>query len=879
MKKLLAVLLTAAMTLSMLVVPVTVSAETTTETVGYQDVTVTQTGTTDWANLTDFETNGTYYIKDATGMTKLAELVNGGKATGKNITVYVTVETLDMSSVTSFAGIGTATNPFDGTFDGQGVTITNLSMTTTAAAPFGLFGVANGGAEIKNLVIADTCTFTIAHGTGANGTVLGKATGNVTVNNISSAAKFNDSNGPKDKTGGIVGLVDAGGYTVNVNNCTFSGLFDGTGNKTRSGGIVGYVQTDGTTLNIYNCLNTSDITVAVSSNSGWGEAVGGILGATYQNVTVRVENCVNEGDIDGKEKFGGIAGEVGNTTIVSCVNKGTISAYNYRGGQLGGLVGYVKGTSSISDSQNLGTVKQAKKGAAGGLVGKAEGLLDITNCSNGAAVTADVTVTETDSQTGTTTVYFAPAGGMIGYSSAKVTMSGCTNSGAVSSKSQNVGGMIGESTGADTSITDCTNEGAVKAATTYAGGMVGQIAGADSSIKKCTNNSTVYVETQFGGGIVGNATATLTIEECTNTTNGIITCNAYGTGRSNCGGILGYTSADTTVKNCVNSAKLAGNASAEAGIVGGSEASSLAIEYCVNNGEVNARNGRDVGGILGYTKNASTKVIGCENTGKVYTNNSVGGIVGFADGGTILEVISCNNFGTIEGKGTDTSGLFSSLGGIVGYIKVAATVTNCTNYGELIFKGAYIGGLAGAVQDGYTVDFTNFAQKGIINAPATGFTAKLVCGSEGYTTATINATNCYDATNMVTHFTGYQIGTYTENEVTGNKIRLVGTIGSDYANYDEVGFIVKITRKSDSATKTVEHYCEAIYSSLLAENNETESVTKYRNGGYWFALALYGISAGDYTFEVQTISLAMDGESYTVGETKTFDCTIPALAA
>ena len=827
MKKLLAVLLTAAMTLSMLIVPVGVSAETTTKTatVGYQAVTGTkQTGTTDWANVT-LEQNGTYFVDSADDMTALATAVNNGSAKGKNITVYVTVDTLDMSGVT-FTGIGTATNPFDGTFDGQGVTVKNLAMNLTESQDYGLFGVING-ATIKNIVLDSTCTVQVTRrsATLGDGALVGKIADTGIVDNVMVKMAFT-FNTNEEAVGGIVGIVAATSAddAVQIKNCTFSGAFNKNGkNINQSGCVLGIASSGKVTL--YNCVNKS------AFDAGYGYDIGGLIGLASSGANVTIDQCTNEGNITAKFKVGGIVGEACDIVITNSDNIAAIKSIDGDNSTsyCGGIVGIVKGASSVTNTTNSGTVTSNKYNNAGGIAGYVEsGTLTLSACRNAGAVNAKTT----------------NAGGMVGYASGKLTLNGCTNNGAI------------------------------KATTTYAGGMVAQIAGADSSIIGCTNNSTVWVSTGYGSGIVGNASATLTIEDCINTTNGVITCDQYGSGNSNCAGILGYTNKTTTVKNCVNSAKLAGNAKAEAGIVGAAEAPSITIEYCVNNGEINARNGRNVGGILGYTTSTTTKVIGCENTGKVYSNNSMGGIVGYAKGES-LEVVSCANFGVVEGKGADTSGTFSSLGGIVGNIETTATVTNCANYGELKFVGAYIGGLAGVVQNGKTATFTNFAQKGIVNAPADGFTAKVVCGNEDTTTGTINATNCYDATSLITHFAGYQLGTYTEEGVTGNKIRLVGTIGADYANYDEVGFIVTIKRGEE--TKTVEHYCEAIYSSLLAENNNTVAAEKYRNGGYMFALALYGISAGEYTFEVQTVSLAMNGETYTVGETSTFTCTVPAI--
>lgn len=724
MKKLLAVLLTAAMTLSMLVVPVTVSAETTETTttatnVGYQTVApvyttenVEENDITDLSGLSTAPTSGSYCITDYNGMVKLAKFVNEDQATMAGVTIYL-LNNIDMTSVENFAGIGTATTPFAGTFDGQGYAITNLSMSSVSTANFGVFASIKGAA-ISNVVLAETCTFNHSHSNDAkngNGTLVGMIYDQGTVQNVLVNATVNQmSSGNTHYFGGIVGQTttkdSSATQDIKITNCQFSGtISQAPSNPHVIGGVLGYSNNSETVIS--NCLNTAAI------YTRWGYGTGGILGAS--TAFVKIENCKNAGNISCKEQTGGIVGYAGNIEILSCENTGVITSIG-SGAKLGGIIGNVSSRCVVQNCTNSGALMSVN-GYSGGIVGNSSGVTTISNSKNEAAINP----TSSD------------AAGIIGYSNGTLEVTYCVNNGAINNVTDDIRGQP------------------------RLAGIVGQAAGTKATISNCENNGVVNGQSRI------------------------------------------------------------------AGIVGEAAASTLTVEKCLNFGTITA----------GY-------------------NTSSDGAVAY----------NCS-------------------GGIVGRVNTNGSISNCTNYGAISHTVAgYAGGIIGTVADGKTVTFNALINKGT-QSHSTG-ASDWLCGNKSATTATINgADSCYDVTEegYATHFTGYQIGTYTENEVSGNKIRLVGTIGSDYANYDEVGFIVKITRESDGEVKTVEHYCEAIYSSLLAENNNTVAASKYRQGGYMFALALYGISAGEYTFEVQTISLAMNGESYTVGETSTFDCTIPVPAA
>lgn len=740
MKKLLAVLLTVAMTLSLLIVPVTVSAETTNATVGYQAVTGTQkAGTTDWASVT-LEENGVYYVATADDMVALAVAVNNGSAKGKNITVYVTADTLDMGSVT-FAGIGTAANPFDGAFDGQGVTVQNLAMNFTETADLGMFGVIDG-ATVKNIVLDSTCTVQVTRrsATLGDGALVGRIEETGVVENV--LVKTVITLGTNEEAlGGIIGIVaaeDAQNGGVQIRNCTFQGTFSRNNkNLNQSGGILGVAKAG--YVKLYSCVNKSDL------DCGWGYDIGGIVGAGNSGSHIVVDTCVNEGKITAKEKSGGIAGEVNDIEITNSANAGAIVGRdNTAVGNIGGLVGISKGNSSISNSVNSGTVDGAKG---------------------------------------------------------------------------NVGGFVGNASGALT-LTGCTNKAAVK--------------------------------------------ATAWADPCS------------------CGGFVGYSAGTTTIVSSVNDANILTAGSAAAGIIGYSNGT-LTVTDCVNNGTINPefKGQPNIAGIAGTVAGTKATISGCVNNGDVKALNKNGGIVGEASAAT-LTVENCLNFGAITAKGTPSDGVgqaFNSAGGILGRVNTNATVSNCTNYGAVTNTGnGFAGGLIGGVDSERTVTLTCSVNKGTQshadtdNGGSDWLQGNLAAANHGTITY---GTDSYDATGVAAHFAGYQLGTYTKDGATGNKIRLVGTIGSDYADYDEVGFIVKITRTSDGETKHINHYCEAIYASLLGENDSTIDASKYREGGYMFALALYGISAGEYTFEVQTVSVKMGQTEYVVGETVSFTCTVP----
>ncbi|MBO4213324.1 MAG: hypothetical protein J5894_04335 [Clostridia bacterium] len=187
----------------------------------------------------------------------------------------------------SLSDHGNNANPFAGTFDGDGHTISGfyVKKNTRCAAVFG--STAKGDtATIKNLVITNS----YFEGAGTMGALIGSTSGGTT--NVSNVF-VTDS----------VYIVSSGNYV---------------------GGLVGHNGNNGynlsPTLNIENCVNGA--TVSASGH----DCVGGIAGNANAN-TVHVTNCLNYGSITGNNFVSGIMGlgNSKNATVSYSVNIGALS--------------------------------------------------------------------------------------------------------------------------------------------------------------------------------------------------------------------------------------------------------------------------------------------------------------------------------------------------------------------------------------------------------------------------------------------------------------------------------------------------------------------------------------------------------------------------
>lgn len=287
---------------------------------------------------TNWDGNGTqrdpYLISSAEELAGLAEMVNDGidysgyffKVT-KDIVFNNTENLYWHNRAIQWTPIGISSiHNFQGTFDGNGHTISGIYINTTKGNQ-GLFGYVENGI-IRNLGILDSYIKGTHYVGGVGGNIIGSVSNcyNVgTVNGGRYVGGVVGSGGASNcySTGVISGHQYVGGVTGGgiVINCYNTGIVYGNRNV---GGVLG----DGS---VYYSYNTS----MVCGN----DYIGGVVGSGS------VKNSYNSGIVKGYDDVGGV---IGGGTSNNCYNTGAVSGSLCAGG--------VTGRGNVYNSYNTGMV-------------------------------------------------------------------------------------------------------------------------------------------------------------------------------------------------------------------------------------------------------------------------------------------------------------------------------------------------------------------------------------------------------------------------------------------------------------------------------------------------------------------------------------------
>lgn len=212
----------------------------------------------------------------------------------------------DVELTGTWAPVGTSSEPFKGTFDGDGHKITGLKI--TSGSYIGLFGYVGEGAEIKNVNLVGANVF----GVKRVGALIGQIKGNATVSNCT-VDSTSHVTGSDSNTGGLIGEA-AGTITVTLENLINNASVTNTENgPSRAAGIIAQV-TSGANVTITNCVNNG----AITTNNGYA---GGIVAAKQGSSKVSFENCSNAGTLTGNYTGSLIAWLVGGNWL-SMTNSG-----------------------------------------------------------------------------------------------------------------------------------------------------------------------------------------------------------------------------------------------------------------------------------------------------------------------------------------------------------------------------------------------------------------------------------------------------------------------------------------------------------------------------------------------------------------------------
>ena len=201
--------------------------------------------------------NDPYQISTAEGLKWFRDKVNNAKTPDETKICAVLTADIDLNNE-EWTPIGPSeSSAYTGTFDGQGHTVRNLSITGDVKRA-GLFGCVIGGA-IRKLTVAGSVSCTVDQGW----------------------------------CGGIAGYAER----ETIENCASLCTVSYTGKDARVGGIVGYVPSSSSMTIICDCYNIGNITG--SSDTG------GICG---YNLSGRIFNCYNVGEITGGNYVSKIVG-------------------------------------------------------------------------------------------------------------------------------------------------------------------------------------------------------------------------------------------------------------------------------------------------------------------------------------------------------------------------------------------------------------------------------------------------------------------------------------------------------------------------------------------------------------------------------------------
>ncbi|MBU1911877.1 hypothetical protein KKG16_05710, partial [Patescibacteria group bacterium] len=225
-----------------------------------------------------------------------------------------------------FVPIGTKDNPFSGSLDGSGYTISNLDSYWPDTNNVGLFGVVNGG-TIKNLRYIRSKI----SGQSYVGGMVGLFKGGIIENVISEFGVIEGDN----RVGGLIGGVVLEGISADVSkiasyNCTVDG-------RTFVGGLVGENR-DG----IISESATSECNVSGSYD------VGGLIGV---NVGGEINNTYSNAKIGTGTRVGGSLGvNAGNGEVINAVSFGPVNCEFCDFNKTGGLIAYNESGSIVKSS-------------------------------------------------------------------------------------------------------------------------------------------------------------------------------------------------------------------------------------------------------------------------------------------------------------------------------------------------------------------------------------------------------------------------------------------------------------------------------------------------------------------------------------------------
>ena len=234
-------------------------------------------------------------------------------------TICHKADTEKQVSELSWTPIGNFGNKYQGTFDGNGKTISNLYINATSDKT-GFFGYAEKG-SIKNITFNNAKVNSSGDYTG----ILAGDAGYCMIENIKTLA--NCSVIGKGRVGGIAGYA-----LGNISNCENHAMVNGTSTV---GGIIGCYRSSANSIT--SCANYGAVTGTESS-------VGGMVGFFGSGI---IQNSANYGNIMGTYSVGNLIGYADKCNLNNVLGTGNVTATSNTK-RVGLLVGFINRSSSTA---------------------------------------------------------------------------------------------------------------------------------------------------------------------------------------------------------------------------------------------------------------------------------------------------------------------------------------------------------------------------------------------------------------------------------------------------------------------------------------------------------------------------------------------------
>ena len=491
------------------------------------------------------------------------------------------------ANFTPWTLIGTNTNPFTGTFNGNNKTISGLYYNNSGESDVGLFGCVGVNGKVINVTLADSYVSGKSYvggicGSNMGGTLQGcHNTGTVSGNSgVGGVCGQNNSSTVKGcyNTGEVIGNNPVGSVCgwnggATVEKCYYlagtseKAVGDGTGNRNetcesktelqfRNGEVAYQLQSD---LNI--------------STQVWGQRIGtDKTPVLSSNPNYTVHKTAPESHCKGYSNQPNDSRDhnYNNGVCTYCgeCEQATPAEGNYyeisNQGQLRWFADQVsnKGQTTINarlmasfamDSTEWTPIGTESNPFAGKFDGNVNTITGLT-CTDTSADHVGLVGYASGATIQNVTVQDAALKGhyYIGTVCGYITGGTITNCHAVNTaiggntEGRYYGGIAGYITG-KTNVTGCTNSDSTVNGGYYLGGIAGYAA--DTTVQRCVNSGAVTSKYSKIGGIVGTANRA-TVQDCGN----IGTVTKRGNG-SEYGGIIGEASGNHTIQNCYNADK------------------------------------------------------------------------------------------------------------------------------------------------------------------------------------------------------------------------------------------------------------------------------------------------------------------------------------